>query len=265
MKRIIFTLYRNDLNEHTSVTDYKRLQFAEYEDLIREKQSSYAKSVGADYVCFEPVSRDYVDVQFEKLLKFEELVKEYDQVLYLDFDVIPSTKTNIFDKFNGNAIYAFNIEIALDWRMKYYIIKDRMKDGNWHSMDMYSKAQIKKAMLLLNDITSNDTCLNTGVVLMNKHCVENLKLSERLPSAIDQFNEALEDNLYPTEMTQSWCINNEVILSYLIEEYDLLFTDIGMPWNFIMDHNEQEISGAAHFLHFVHKKFENYFIPQEKE
>lgn len=264
MKKIIFTLYRNDLNEHTSVTDHKRLQFAKYEDLIKKQQSSYAQLVGADYECFKPSSRDYVDVQFEKLLKFEELIKEYDQVLYLDFDVIPITKTNVFDKFRGNDIYAFNIEIIVNWQFK-EVIKNRMKDGNWHGMDMYSKSQVKKSMLLLDDIISHDTCLNTGVVLMNRECVKNLKLSERLPSAIEQFKEALDDNVYPLEMTKSWSLNNEVVLSYLIEKYDLLFTDIGMPWNFIMDHNEQEMSGAAHFLHFVHKKFENYFTPQEKE
>ena len=55
---------------------------------------------------------------------------------------------------------------------------------------------------------------------------------------------------YPKEMSENWVLNNEVIFSYIIEKYDVPFTNIGMPWNFILDHNEQHMTAAAHSLTF---------------
>ena len=60
------------------------------------------------------------------------------------------------------------------------IIRWRNQADNWHGMDMYSKAQQKKAMLLLNDTGGSETCLNTGVIAMNKKAVESLNLSSQL-------------------------------------------------------------------------------------
>ena len=156
MKRIIFSLYRNDLDDHASVPDIKRQQFAKYADQLENKQRAYADLCGADYKIFKP-----------------------------------------------------NI--------------------------------------------------NTGVLLMNSDCIANLNFAERSVEAVLTFDESLEDSLYMPEMTKSWALNNEVILSYIIEKDNLPFTNIGMSWNFIVDHNEQQITSAAHFLHVVHKKFDLYF------
>ena len=60
-------------------------------------------------------------------------------------------------------------------------------------------------------------------------------------------------------MTRNWVLNNAVMLSYIIEKHAIPFTNIGMAWNFILDHNHQTMTPAAHLLHFVHKKFELFF------
>ena len=126
-------------------------------------------------------------------------------------------------------------------------------------MDMYTKAHNKKAMLLLHDINGTQSCINTAVIVMNADCVRNLNFAERSVEAVCTFNDSLEDNLYPEPISKNWVLNNEVIFSYIIEKYNVPFTNIGMPWNFILDHNEQNMTAAAHFLHFVHKKFDLFF------
>jgi hypothetical protein len=255
VKRIIFSLYRNDLAEHGSVPSFKREQFIKYADQLEQKHREYASIVGADYLLIKPTSNDYIEVQFEKLNSFEILAKDYDEVMYIDFDIIPITAHNIFERFDLNTICSFNIQVQgltldeLRWRRGF----------NWHSMDMYTKACNKKAMLLLDGISGTQSCINTGVVVMNSDCIRNLNFTERCAKAVDVFKEALNDNFYPEEMTNNWVLNNEVIFSYIIEKYDLPFTNIGMPWNFILDHNEQHMTSAAHLLHFVHKKFELFF------
>jgi hypothetical protein len=257
VKRIIFSLYRNDLSDHDSVPTFKRQQFIKYADLLEKKHREYAKQVGADYILIKPDSTDYIDVQFQKLLTFEKLANSYDELMYIDFDVIPNTSVNMFDKFNTDSICAFDIQVQSIERKE---LKARLKeDFTWHSMDMYTKAHNKKAMLLLHDIVGTQSCINTAVVLMNSKCVRNLNFAERSTEAIETFNNALIDNVYPEALSKSWVLNNEVIFSYIIEKYNLPFTNIGMPWNFILDHNEQNMTAAAHFLHFVHKKFDLFF------
>ena len=71
----------------------------------------------------------------------------------------------------------------------------------------------------------------------------------------NKFNEAMIDNLYPEEINRWWKPNNEVYISYLIEKNNVPFTNIGMPWNFMLDDYAPKPSAAAHMLHHVRKEF----------
>lgn len=255
VKRIIFSLFTNNVDKHTSATDFKRNQFKKYSSQIETKHREYAQVVGADYKLFTPKSNDYNIIQFEKLLMFEELINDYDEILYIDFDVIPIRNTNIFKAFDLNTICALNIKCSMEKEL-YYWLTDNDK---WHTMDMYSKSCHKRSMLMLDGDFGNQTCLNTGVVAMNKDMVKKLNLSSQINDLKLLSNKAILDTIYPKKMAKKWIFNNEVILSYLIERHALPFTDIGMPWNFIIDDTIPTISNGAYFLHFVHKKFEMYF------
>ena len=257
MKRIIFSLYRNDLADHDSVPSFKREQFIKYADQLEQKQREYANLIGADYLLIEPTSTDYIEVQFQKLNAFETLAKDYDEVMYMDFDVIPLTTVNIFERFNLNTVCSFSIQIP---EMTKEDFRYRREVGHeWHCMDMYTKTCNKKAMLALDGISGTHSCINTGVIVMNSDCIRNLNFAERYTEGVEIFKESLSDNLYPEEMTRNWVLNNEVMLSYIIEKHAIPFTNIGMAWNFILDHNHQTMTPAAHLLHFVHKKFELFF------
>ena len=95
MKRIIFSIYTDQVDNHTSVTDYKREQFRIYKRLLEQRHKQYAKYCNADYELFNVDETNYDKIQFLKLIKAEELTKQYDEVLYIDFDVVPIT-TNVF-------------------------------------------------------------------------------------------------------------------------------------------------------------------------
>lgn len=254
-KRVIFSLYRDDLLPHQSATIEKREQFAKYADQIKKKQEAYAKTCKADYKLIKPTDTDYNVVQFEKLTLFEELAQEYDEILYLDYDVIPIRKKNFFTTFDLNNICAFDMVCKLEPD----IIRWRDNNDGWHPMDMYSKAQHKRSMMMLNDDFGSNMCLNTGVVGMNKQMVKKLDLVNKMDYLRELSLEAKEDNIYHDVMTKHWIFNNEVALSYLIEMEGLPFINIGVPWNFIVDDNIPATTGACYFLHFVHKKFEMYF------
>jgi hypothetical protein len=254
VKKIIFSQYSSKVNLHPSVNQFKRDQFAKYKDLLIAKQKQYAKMCDADYECFELDEGNYDDIQFSKLLRFEELSKHYDEIVYLDLDVVPITKVSMFDKFDMNWVCAYSIKSPLDINVIYW----NNKANTWHAMDMYSKTCVKNAMLCLDGISGSDYCINTGVLGMNKAVIDKLEFSNKLQKCKELFYQAKDDNLYPPEMSKSWQLNNEVIFTYIIESDNIPFLNINMPWNFILDHITSDYSAAAHLIHVVNKKFNNY-------
>ena len=83
-----------------------------------------------------------------------------------------------------------------------------------------------------------------------------LEFESRLQQLHELLDEAKEDNLYPSQISDGFFKNNEVYVSYLIERYNIPFTNIGMPWNFILDGYCGTPSAAAHLVHHVNKEFE---------
>ena len=247
-KRLIFSLYTDKVDPHTSATDQKKQSFAEYKDRIKTVQQDYAKICNADYTLFNTTNTSYIDIQFEKLFKLEEMVQEYDEVLYLDFDVIPYTKVNFFDMFDLNTLCVYSSPTEL------------LKKPEWHPMDPYVKMSCKKAMLLIEDIVGTSEIFNTGVTALNKRSASLLRFKDRFTEYKESFKLAQEDNLYPFEMSSIWQLNNEVYASYIVEKYNIPTTNIGMPWNFIVDYGMPIPSAGAYFHHCVNKNFST--LPQ---
>jgi hypothetical protein len=255
VKRIIFSQHAQTVDDHTSVTDYKRAQFGRYKDKLIQAQKQYANFCDADYMCLEVIASNYDDIQFHKLHRFEMFSYEYDEVLYLDLDVVPQTKVNFFEHFNLDSICGYamnrgNVKKELYWKLR---------ANNFDVMNVFSKSCCKSSMLLLEDIIGNDDVINTGVLGGNKKSIQTLDFNNRLKDIDSIYEEAKEDSLYPEEIVKSWRRNNEVFISYAIEKYNVPFTNIGMPWNFMLDSYEPEGGDASHFLHHINKEFERSF------
>ena len=249
VKRIIFSIYRKDIDKHTSTSSYKRNQFKKYKEQIIANHQDYAKLCNADYKLFTDVESNYDVIQFQKISMIKKLAQEYDEVLYLDFDVITNTCLSFFEHFDLNTICVYNIDTTISDEVLGYRIKD--DNWNWHPMDMYLKACCKNAMLLLNDIDNSNLVINTGVIGVNKKSAQLIDFSK----CYGVYHKAKEDNLYPTEINSKWKPNNEVYITYIIEKYNLPYTNIGLQWNFILDDTHRDVSAGAHFYHVVNKDF----------
>ena len=241
-KRIIFSVWSDLVDNHQSATPDKINSFNLNKDKLIEKQKDYAVLCGADYEQFQPKENNYVDVQFYKIFQTEKLLEEYDEVLYLDLDVIPKTQEVFFDNFDLNKVCVYSLPVQFS----------RFFDCN---MNKYSKLSCKKSMLLLDNLDSTEMISNTGVFALNKNSHETLKFSERFPIVEKKFLEAKEDNIYPEEMSLNWVKNNEVFLSYILERWNVENNNIGQSWNFILDETIREGSDACYFLHQVNKDF----------
>ena len=207
MQKIIFSVWSNlELTKSWTV----------YKDLIINKQKLYAQQCGAEY-CHFVVDYDFTDLMFFKIQKAEELVEQYDKVLYLDCDVVPNTDVSFFDSHDFNKV-CLHRTLKPDWKI-------------YH----------KQMMLHVENIKGNNLICNTGVFGLSKKSSDALMFSDRL-------NEAKE---------LSDVVNNEICISYMIERYNVPLKDIGMQWNFILDKNFNVETDACYFVHHSNKEFQN--------
>ena len=255
MSRIIYSIYTNNVDPHKSSTDFKKSQFEKYKDQLEQRQREYAGICKADYVLYDTLTTSYDMIQFEKIFKLEELTRDYDEVLYLDFDIVPQTDKNFFEVWDLNSICAHAIDRSPPTKK----LRNHIENDSFDTMHMYCKACAKISMLLLDGIIGAQNVINTGVVGGNKDVIPKLKFQERFEEMNQILDEAKDDTVFPNEISRHFKYNNEVYISYLIERYDIPFTNIGMPWNYFMDGFAPEVSPAAHLLHHVNKEFERSF------
>lgn len=257
MKRITFSIYNDNVDQnHKSTNDFKLNQFRKYKDRLVTAQKEYAKKCHSEYVLIETATTDYNSIQFEKIKQLENFAQHYDEVLYLDLDVVPHTSfANIFEENDTSGLCIHPLVRNLTKReMKIYLEHDIFDNQN-----VFCKTAAKKSMLLLDGINGNDHLYNTGVVLGGSEVIKQLNFMEQLEDLHNLLDEAREESLYPHEITRNFYYNNEVYVSYLIERDELPHTNLGMQWNFILDGYQPDPSAACYLLHHVNKEFEKSF------
>ena len=250
MKRIVYSIFTDNVDEHPSADNFKKSQFIKYKTKILRAQKDYAKICNASYKLFETKNTNYNNIQFEKLYLFDELANEFDEILYLDFDVIPVKNSIIFDKFNLNTLCACTIDKVKDTLIELRKIK------YMNEMNMFIKTTSKNAMLSIHNINGTNDLINTGVLMANKNVIKVIDLKNKIKEADTTFGMACEDNLYYEEITKHWIKNNEAYLTYIVERYNIPFTNIGIMWNYIMNHKIKNINPNAYFIHLISKEFE---------
>ena len=262
MKRIIFSIWSDLTQHHDSVPDWKKSSLHKFKDTLIKRQKEYAEYCGAKYFLFETKFTDYVNVQFDKIFKFEKLTEKYDEVVYFDLDIIPVTKKNIFDSFDFNypCVYEYDVnQNTNDTLQKNWLSQHFHENKTISPMNRYSKVAAKKAMLLLEDVSGNDNICNTAVLCGNKNAANLLQFNKRINDIDKILLRAKNDTIYPNEYSEGWVRNNEVYFSFILERYNIKFNNIGIQWNYILDDLITEFTPAAHLIHQVNKDFKKTF------
>ena len=116
MKRIIFTIFDDIKKELSGPTELEAKQVfnmdqaasllvEEYFDKLVENKKDYSKKIGVDFKFFHNEMKNFFDlnetdftlVNLYKHHLFSELSKEYDEVMYVDMDVVFNTDLNVFE------------------------------------------------------------------------------------------------------------------------------------------------------------------------
>ena len=276
MKRLIYSMYVNipseDIEKQHADCDWTKNnthtttnKLLDNKDWLTDKQSNYAKLCGADYRLFDyngfvefrdlffqdrPYISTYDVINFYKIWLLSTL-DEYDEILYLDLDVIPWTKENIFEAFDfdDGIICRVNHEgkFSLNTNISYNPTIRAPKAKWWNA----------RALLLDEGFTGENDVYNTGIVGGSRAQIKKLNYFEEFDKALDIMHEmTLEDCGYPPPIRRMFGYDNETLFNYKMQMNEVKLLEMDNTWHFIMNKNKNFIISDAKMVHVISKEFE---------
>lgn len=267
MKRIIFTSYDDLNNSGASKLDSTAAnQVADYFDRLVENKKSYADSIGVDFKLYHNTMQDFfvfgetpfTAVNLYKHHLMHELTKEYDEVMYVDMDVLFNTKKNVFE------------ELELDKGIHVLHQDDEIISKNINEL-LFKKIGLRNSTLkyhITKDLLDgkDNHVLNTGIVIGKSKHLKQIKLVERLPHIIEKINN-LKDQVGssrdPVYLRAHYYPNNESAFSYILEKYNIPYVIMDRKWHTICDHVVRQKS-EGEIYHFINKNFYTFFKNKTK-
>jgi len=209
----------------------------EYKNIIKEKQKLYADFCQSDYHLEEDVSKflifandlrkkyPYVTefdlIQYYKILLMGQFCEEYDEVLFLDFDVIPGPNIfNFFNQFDVKKHIAIRKDIGST---------DADQDALLNASSIFRKGYIARE--LLNKPNNELLSHNTGVIGISKHLYLKLNFLEELKYILPIINKNKFEIIQKITGDRIEIYSNEIIFTYSQQKNNVPTIDIGYEWN----------------------------------
>lgn len=268
MKRIIFTTF-DDIEAKSDFDNANTLLVKEYFDRLVSNKSDYAKNIGVDFKFFHNTMKDFDipgELEFTKVNLYKhclmaELAEEYDEVMYVDMDVIFNTKENVFevhDLSKGIHIKDQDAQITSKNNQELLLIKTGLRSPTL-------KYHITKDMLNGGE----NHVVNTGVMIGRSEHIKQIKFAERMPQMISLLEEIKNSNLERKDTSyirKYYYANNEALFSYILENYNIPYVILEDEWHtFYYDlHPSDHVGCQGKIIHFINKKFNRFFNDKTK-
>ncbi len=303
MSRVVFSLYIDIPKEELDIFDENILKDGDtpvnyhtknqfklhYGDLCACKEL-YANQIGADFKMFEYDAEymvyseklkheykfltTYNIINFYKIHLMYELAKNYDEILFLDFDVVPIQNKNFFEHWDltkGIAVLNNN-----DRRTPI----ERVSDTSQTIRSPASKYFNAQAMLFDKGMSTENDVINTGIVGINRDHLEklnyfgkfndDLSLMTRLKiqtKKVEYWDEHaqrsvwMEDNdksvtnIFPDKIRQYFGWDNETLFSFKLKENDVPVQWLDDKWHYFLA-NQGFIPAETILCHTINKDFD---------
>ena len=275
MKKVIYSLYvdvpakehfGDSKNKHDTVdkANVTINAFKNHYDRLIETKIAYAEYCQADFVMFEyddqyktfeqNFLKDYPDftgyeiINFYKIHLLYELSKKYDEILYLDFDVIPFTDESFFDVWDlskGICVYNNNSHVVKHVDVSHSIRSPSAKYYNC------------QAMLLEVGLSTKNDVINTGIIGARKEDIQKLDFFGKFKDTIDMMTELRNDTsgLYPQNIIDMFRYDNETIFSFKREVNKVTIQWLDDKWHYFLD-NQKFIPKDTKLVHCICKDFD---------
>ena len=279
MKRVIFSLYVDvPEKEHYGPSKFKhdtidkalqtRNAFKEHYNKLVQTKQKYSDTIGVPFKLYEydeqfkafeknllknfPYFTGYEIINFYKIHLLYELAKDYDEILYLDFDAIPVTNESFFNNWDlskGICVYNNNAMINKNNRAI-----DKMTHGIRSPSAKYFNCY---AMLLYKGLNPKNDVINTGIIGARKEDIIKLDFFGGFKDVIDLMTKLRSDNsgLYPQNILDMFRYDNETIFSYKKEVNKINIQWLDNKWHYFLD-TQKFIPEDVKIVHAISKDFD---------
>ena len=269
MKRVIYSLYidvpENEFVDNIETNLNTKKQFKEnYIKLLANKQW-YADQLNVDFKIFEyedyieyynyfkkkyPYITTYNIINFYKLHLLCELSKSYDEILYLDFDVVCLTNENFFETWNLNkGICVYNNSSLVK-------TIEAITERSQTIRSPTSKYYNTQAMLIEKGLNPKNKVINTGIIGANKDHINQLKYFDEFDNNLNIMTK-LQSNfdIFPKKIVDFFGYENETLFSVKLIENNVPVQWLDNKWHYFFD-TQGFIPKDTKFVHTINKKFD---------
>ena len=270
MKRIIYSLYidvpENEFVDNIETNLNTKKQFKEnYIKLLANKQW-YSDQIGVEFKMFEydekfkeyqnyfnkkyPFITTYNIVNFYKLHLLCELSKSYDEILYLDFDVVCLTNENFFETWNLNkGICVYNNSSLVK-------TIEAVTERSQTIRSPTSKYYNTQAMLIEKGLNPKNKVINTGIIGANKEHLKQLKYFDNFDEDINTMTKIKSNyDMFPKKIVDFFGYDNETLFSVKLNEHKVPVQLLDNQWHYFFD-TQGFIPKETKFVHTINKKFD---------
>jgi hypothetical protein len=239
------------LNNYAELVDCKK----KYADNIDVKfvlfEEDYAfKNFKENYNIKYPFLTTYNIINFYKIHLLYEISKTYDEILYLDFDVVPLTKENFFDVWNFNngiCVYdnSYNVK-------KIESITNKTQTIRSPTAKYYNT----QAMLIEKKLSPLNNVINTGIIGANKYHLDKLNYFGDFKNDLYMMDELIKNyDIFPKKIVDFFGYDNETLFSVKLKENNVPVQWLNNEWHYFFD-TQGYIPNETKFVHTINKRFD---------
>lgn len=279
--RVVFTIFIDQSDDELDYqppfpgeTENKNIKakrgFIEYTEWLMITQWDYAQSIGAEHRKFwaddewrayyddmktrYPFMTTYLIINFYKIHLMYELSKEFDEVLYLDLDVVPLTSESFFEAHDLNkGIAVYKSALKSEYRTTRQV-KNMYKVSNRSPEAKYWNTY---ALLDHGNHEGSNMVYNTGIIGANRKNLEKLAYFDDFDNMISLMTEVKDepDSMWPKPIQNAFGWDNETVFGYYMALYKVPEIELDRKWHHIID-NHNYVTEGAKFAHVINKNFE---------
>jgi len=282
-ERIIFSIYidipehlldETGYSRHATVNKHRVNRAGETKDKLNAyknqliwTQKAYADICDADYKVYT-YDKQWIDyylyckkvyenlpmyhiVNYYKNYLLHKLSYEYDEVFYMDIDIIPRTKENIFEVHDMSKLWAKTNNELAEWGKHYDLTKYNSCDRNpaikyWNCY----------ALLLENGFEPENDVINTGTIIGGSEAIQSMDWNNEFEDLVVKMKALQDDDetMFPEALHSRFAFDNETMFSYLVKSKNLNYDTLDDNWHGRLP--DDEINWDHKIIHAINKKFE---------
>ena len=233
--------------------------------LIVEKEA-YAKKLGYEFKMFEygpdwilfeqklkrehPYLTTYNIVNFYKIHLLYELAKQYDEVLYLDFDVVPMKQIDFFEHWDltkGIAVLNNNDRV---------LVPENITDSSTTIRSPTAKFYNAQAMLFEKGLSTKNDVINTGIIGASAEHLNTLAYFKDFDKNLKLMTDLTkESDLHPPRLLKYFGWDNETLFAVKIKENNVPILWLDDKWHYFFS-NQKHVPEKVILCHTINKHFD---------